>query len=425
MLFGDASARSDWAWVRLDVTGGRIVSASGEGPGMGALLDSLPGRTLLQAAAAPGEPLATDALAAALEPAAVASPAPGRVVVAMSGGVDSAVALLRAVEAGLEPVGVTLRLWVDPASSGGDRACCSPGAALAARALCHELGVPHLTADLREEFRERVVRPFVEGYRAGATPNPCVRCNGSFRLHRLLAIADRVGARELWTGHYARLVEHRGRTLLARGIDPGKDQSYMLATVAPSVLTRLRFPLGGQTKDETRADARAAGLAAAGRPESQEACFLGGSDYRDFLRRHGVEAREGELVDPEGRVLGRHDGFWTFTPGQRRGLRVASSEGALYTVATDPDTNTVVVGPRRLLARTRIAVDGGRLYVPVDRIAAKLRYRSPTVPATVTASERGFTIDLDEPAFGVARGQAAVLYEGDVVVGAGLVSGSG
>lgn len=423
-LYGDAGNGDDWAWVRLSADRGRIASATGEGPGVPALLAELPGRTLLEAAAVAGEPLATDALAAALEPAIVSAPTPGRVAVAMSGGVDSAVALLDALEAGLEPVGVTLRLWIDPDSPKGERVCCSPRSVLEARALCHRLGVPHLTLDLREEFRARVVRPFVDGYRRGETPNPCVRCNGAFRLHRLLALASRLGAAKLLTGHYARIVEHRGRTLLARGADENKDQSYMLGTVDPALLPRLGFPLGERTKDETRARARAAGLSVAERPESQEACFLGGDDYREFLRRQGVEERRGDLVDAHGRVVGHHRGFWSFTPGQRRGLGVSSSQGAMYAVSTDPETNTVVVGPKPMLARTRIVVGQGRLHAPARRVAAKLRYRSPASPAIVTAEAGGFTIELAEPAFGVAPGQAAVLYEGDVVVGAGLITAS-
>jgi tRNA-specific 2-thiouridylase len=211
--------------------------------------------------------------------------------------------------------------------------------------------------------------------------------------------------------------------LLARGADPDKDQSYMLARVDPRVLPRLWFPLGDQGKEETRAEARAAGLAAAGRPESQEACFLAGGDYRDFLTRHGLENADGSLVDEEGRELGRHEGFWRFTPGQRRGLGVATGT-PVYALRGDARTNTVVVGPREALARREITVRTGRLFVPVDRVDAKLRYRSPAVSASVGARSRGFRLDLDEPAYGVAAGQAAVLYEGDAVVGAGLISGS-
>ena len=342
-------------------------------------------------------------------------------LVAMSGGVDSAVALLEARDAGHTPLGVTLRLWTDPAGPSSDRACCSPEAVLAARETCHRLGFPHVTLDLREGFRTAVVGPFVQGFTRGETPNPCIRCNGSFRFAALLAFTRRVGASKLVTGHYARVVEHKGRALLARGADPAKDQSYMLARLDPRFLPRVWFPLGDRTKDETRARARAAGLAAAQRPESQEACFLAGADYRDFLLRHGLEASEGPIVDESGTEVARHDGFWRFTPGQRRGLGVAAGE-PVFALRTEPRTNTVVIGPRESLARTRIAVRSGRLHVPVDRVEAKLRYRSPGAPAAVEPTARGFRLALDHPAYGVAPGQAAVLYDEDVVVGAGLIS---
>ena len=197
----------------------------------------------------------------------------------------------------------------------------------------------------------------------------------------------------------------------------------MLGRLDPRVLPRLWFPLGEQTKAETRAQAGAAGLAAAGRAESQEACFLAGGDYRDFLARHGLASAPGPVVDEAGRELGRHEGFWRFTPGQRRGLGVATGE-PLYALRSDPHSNSVVVGPRDSLARDEIRVRSGRLFVPVERAKAKLRYRSPAVSASVTGETRGFRIRLDAPAYGVAAGQAAVLYEDDVVVGAGLISSS-
>jgi tRNA-specific 2-thiouridylase len=411
-LVGDSARGCDWALVRLSVEGDRIVSADAPG-----LERPLVGLTLLEAAAVNGETLAVDALANAIGPVFRAAPDPDRVAVAMSGGVDSAVALLRA---GPKAIGVTLRLWLDPAGPNAERACCSPDAVLAARRTCHSLGLPHITLDLREEFRRAVVEPFIRGYARGETPNPCTRCNGSFRFAELLAFARRAGAARLATGHYARIVEHRGRLLLARGVDPTKDQSYMLARLDARFLGRMWFPLGEQTKAETRAEAARAGLAVAERAESQEACFLAGDDYRIFLERHGVATAEGAIVDENGRELGRHSGHWRYTPGQRRGLGVAAAE-PLYAVETNARTNTVVVGPRAALARRRVTARG-RLYVPARRVGVKLRYRSPAVPATVKAMPSGFHLVLDEPAFGVARGQAAVLYERDVVVGSGLVT---
>jgi tRNA-specific 2-thiouridylase len=411
-LYGDSARGEDWAAVRLQVEGDRIVAADAPG-----LERDLRGLTLLEAAAVGGEVLAADALANALAPAFRAAHDERRVAVAMSGGVDSAVALLKA---GPHALGVTLRLWLDPAGPDSERACCSPSAVVAARETCHRLGIPHVTLDLREEFVRAVVKPFVRGYARGETPNPCIRCNGGFRFAELLAFARRAGAARLATGHYARIVERDGRLLLARAVDSTKDQSYMLARLDPRLLERIWFPLGDQTKEQTRAEAGAAGLAAAHRAESQEACFLAGDDYRAFLSRQGLGATAGAIVDESGAVLGSHDGYWRYTPGQRRGLGVSADE-PLYAVATNARTNTVVVGPKSSLARTRVAAKG-RLFVPAERVTAKLRYRSPAVPATVEQTAGGFSLLLDEPAYGVARGQAAVLYDGDVVVGSGLVT---
>ncbi len=335
----------------------------------------------------------------------------------MSGGVDSAVTLLRAAP---NAVGVTLRLWQDPQGPSAERACCSAESVAAARAACHALGLPHVTLDLREEFLDAVVAPFTAGYVAGETPNPCTRCNGAFRFDALLAFAERAGARELWTGHYARVVERDGTLLVGRAADPEKDQSYMLSTLDPGVLARVRFPLGDQTKAETRAEAARAGLAAATRRESQEACFLAGGDYRSFLERRGLARREGEIVDEAGTVLGSHDGYWRFTRGQRRGLGISAGR-ALHVLRTDHADNTVVVGPADALASTRVEAEG-RLYTPVERATVKLRYRSAAVPARVRASNGGFALDLDEPAHAVAPGQVAALYDGDAVVGAGVVT---
>ncbi len=418
---GSASDCGDLAWVELDVERRRICGARGEGPGVSRLIRGVRGLPVLEAARLCGPRLAADALHEALAQVASAPRADDRVAVAMSGGVDSAVALLRAREAGHEPVGVTLRLWLDPRGPDTDRACCSPASVVAARETCHRLGMPHFTLDLREGFRTAVVRPFVRGYARGETPNPCVRCNGRFRFAELLSFARRIGAARLATGHYARIVERDGSLLLARGADEQKDQSYMLAGLDPRFLDRLWFPLGEQTKDVTRRQAAAAGLEAAGRAESQEACFLAGSDYREFLGRLGLDSSDGAIVDESGRELGRHAGFWRFTPGQRKGLGVSAAT-PLYALRTGAGTNTVVVGPRESLATTRVRVGAGRLFLPVDRAEAKLRYRSPAAPATIETRARGFGLELDEPAYGVAPGQTAVLYDDDAVVGAGVIS---
>jgi len=420
-LIGNAARGGDLAWIALRVDRDRIVAARGEGPGVPELCRTVGGLSTLEAATVPGSQLGCDALHDALGPAVRAPRHPGRVAVAMSGGVDSAVALLAGRDAGYAPVGVTLRLWTDPAGPSGERACCSPASVIAARETCHSLGLPHVTLDLREAFRRNVVAHFARGYANGKTPNACIRCNGGFRFGELLAFARRIGAAKLVTGHYARTAAHRGRLLLARAADSRKDQSYMLAQLDPSVLAQLWFPLGGQTKEETRARARAAGLVAAEHAESQDACFLAGADYRDFLSRHGFEQREGPILDETGARVGRHDGYWRFTPGQRRGLGIAGAE-PLYALRVDPRRNVVVAGRRASLACQSLTAGRGRLFVEVERIEAKVRYRSPAAPGRVVRTPGGFRLVLDEPVFGVAPGQAAVLYEDDAVVGAGTIT---
>ncbi len=365
--------------------------------------------------------LAADALHRALGAAARHSAAlaarPGRTLVAMSGGVDSAVAALLCARAG-EPVGVTLELWADPEND-AERSCCSAAAVTSARALAHSMGLPHLTLDLREEFRAGVVEPWIAAHVAGATPNPCVACNGRVRLDAMLDLAGRLGAARLATGHYARIAEEedpRG-PLLRAATDPGKDQSYMLAALAPASLARLAFPLGACTKPEVRELAADAGLPVAAKPDSQDLCFLAGTDGRRFLHRHGGVADEpGDVVDAEGRVLARHAGQHGFTVGQRRGLGVAAPE-PLYVIGKD--RTRVRVGPRRALERREVALRDVTLHrEPVRVRAARLRYRSPALPARLD----GERLMLSEPALGPAPGQLACLIDGELVVGHGTIA---
>ena len=349
-----------------------------------------------------------------------------RVLVAMSGGVDSAVAALLEQERGAEVIGVTLKLWADPQTDGA-KACCSPEAVLGARSLAHSLGVPHLTLDLEEEFRRRVVAEFVSGYAEGSTPNPCIACNGEVRIAAMVDLAARLGASYLVTGHYARIVEDAEGPLLAAASDANKDQSYMLAALPPGLLERVRFPLVELTKPEVREIAARHELAVAKKPESQDLCFLSGQGKGDFLRRHGgLREREGDVVDRSGKAIGRHRGHHNFTVGQRRGIRV-SAEEPLYVLATDAAANTVTVGPRRdLMARTvrlRNAVlhrEGGAID------AVRLRYRSQPVPAAVVATETGrhaeLQVELGEDFAGVSPGQTAVLLCGEAIVGHGTIA---
>jgi tRNA-specific 2-thiouridylase len=373
--------------------------------------------------------LAADALARALAAIAssgevIAAPDEGRVLVAVSGGVDSAVAAVRERELGAEVVGVTVKLWADP-DTDGTKACCSPEAVLGARALTQSLGMPHLTLDLEDAFRSTVVSGFLEGYSEGRTPNPCVLCNGEVRISAMVDLADRVGATHLVTGHYARISEDENGPLIAEGHDPAKDQSYMLAALPVDVIERLRFPLASMEKPEVREVAERQGLAVAKKPESQDLCFLAGQDKREFLRRHaGLVEREGAILDSSGNELGVHDGHHNFTVGQRRGIGVAAA-APLYVTGTDATANTVTVGPRHELGTDRVELrdavlhrDGSR----VDRV--RLRYRSPAVAATVRSPagrHASMRIDLAEPFEGVAPGQAAVLMSGDTVVGHGTI----
>ena len=352
-------------------------------------------------------------------------PATGeRVLVALSGGVDSAVAALREREAGREVVAVTLKLWADVRTD-GERSCCSPEAVLGARRVAHSLGLPHLTLDLEDEFRAGVVGPFVRGYTEGRTPNPCVLCNGELRIDAMIALGKRLGAARLATGHYARLEDDGDGPLLARPADEAKDQTYMLSGLRPESLARLRFPLGELTKPEVREQAAAAGLEVAGRAESQDLCFLAGQGKREFLRRHaGLEDRRGDVVDPGGRRLGAHEGAHNFTVGQRRGLGVGGGE-PLYVLRTDPDTNTVVAGTRDQLATRRVRIRGTRLHRPAERVdGVRLRYHSSRRACRLEVNGDGSeaVVALAEPVDGAAPGQVACLLDGDLVVGHGTIA---
>jgi tRNA-specific 2-thiouridylase len=430
---------------RVERAGFRATACSATLAAAGALVEMVEGSTVL-AAARVGEAaiaaelgglspatmhaarLAADALhralaAAAADPSVVlAEPAAGRRLVAMSGGVDSAAAAMLLDRAGHEVVAVTLQLWDDPQTD-GNASCCSPQAVAQARDLAHTLGVPHLTLDLRAEFRAGVVDPYLAAFGDGLTPNPCVGCNGHVRFDALDALRERLGAATLATGHYAR-IEHDGEgPLLAAAADDDKDQTYMLAAVPSRLLGRLEFPLGELRKPQVRQLARDAGLSVADKPESQDLCFIAGIGRDDFLRRHAeIHERPGVVVDRRGRPLGTHAGAHRFTVGQRRGLGVAAAE-PLYVLDVDIGTNTVVAGPRDELATRRVRLLGANLLRAGDRVThVKLRYRNRPLPCALQGSpavgrHRELWLDLDEPVDGAAPGQVACLLRGDAVVG--------
>jgi tRNA-specific 2-thiouridylase len=374
--------------------------------------------------------LASDALHRALGAAANAraalAPAPGRTLVAMSGGVDSAVAALLVADAGggAEAVGVTLELWSDPEND-GDLSCCSAQAVRGARALAHGLGMAHLSIDLRAEFRAGVVDRWLSDHAAGLTPNPCVRCNGDVRLDAMLELAGRLGSETLATGHYARVSDG---PLLRTAADGGKDQSYVLAALAPESLARLRFPLGELRKPQVRELAAAAGLAVAGRRDSQDLCFLAGTRHKSFLERHGgLGVRPGPILDREGEVLGQHSGAHGFTVGQRHGLGLGGRE-PLYVLATDTHANTVTVGPRDELLARELGVREVTLHrhggcVDGVRVRSHGRTFACRLSSELDAGcHERVRVELAQPVERTAPGQLACLYAGELLVGHGTVS---
>jgi tRNA-uridine 2-sulfurtransferase len=448
-LSDDETHVADAGW-EADACGATVVAAS-------AVVERIVGAPLLDVARigahdvaaeigglSPGKfhaaELVADALARALgtaayEGARLAAPTDGageRTLVAMSGGVDSAVAaLLCAQEGGGDVVAVTLELWADEAND-AERSCCSASAVRLARGLAHRMNLPHFTLDLREQFRAGVVDPFLADWGAGLTPNPCIRCNGNVRLDAMLELADRLGANALATGHYARVVEqdHPDGPLLAAAADAWKDQTYMLAALQPDSLARMRFPLGGITKPEARRLAAEAELPVASKADSQDLCFLAGTSRSAFLAKHGgIREQPGQIVDRAGRVIGRHRGHHGFTVGQRRGLGVATNE-PLYVLGTDARRNLVIAGTREELATTCVSVRGARLYrdgARVDRV--KLRYRTTPLPARlldagalVAGMHRTLEIELGEPVDGAAPGQMACLMDGETIVGWGTIA---
>ena len=447
------AACGDLVRVAVHVEGDRVAEAGFDASGCGAaqaagsaVVELVEGAPLLDAARidsarvsealgglSPGKrhaaDLAADALhralgAAARDGAFAAAPSSRRTLVAMSGGVDSAAAAQLALDAGDEVVAVTLELWADAATD-GERSCCSPQAVVGARALAHGMGIPHFTLDLRDRFRREVVDDFLVGYGSGRTPNPCVRCNGFVRFDAMLKLAGSLGAARLATGHYARVGRDGNGPLVRTAVDPRKDQSYMLARLRGEQLERLSFPLGGLDKRSVRGLARDAGLPVADKRESQDLCFLAGSGRRAFMRRHGgqrLAPRPGEIVDTDGRVLGRHDGHQEFTVGQRRGLGVGGGE-PLYVLARDATRNRVVVGPRSELAASRIQVGDVVLHRPASRVrAAKLRYRAAPISCRAIERAGGLELEVERPVEAAAPGQVACLMDGELVVGCGTIA---
>jgi len=343
-----------------------------------------------------------------------------RIVVAMSGGVDSSVVAAVAASTGAETIGVTLQLYDHGAATGRTGSCCAGQDIRDARAVADRIGIAHYVFDYESRFRESVIEQFADDYAAGRTPIPCVRCNQTVKFTDLFGIARDLGADCLATGHYVRRLVGPEGAELHRALDPARDQSYFLFATTQDQLDYLRFPLGGLPKARVRELATQYGLAVAAKPDSQDICFVPNGNYADIVRKLRPDAAEpGEIVDQAGRVLGLHQGLIHFTVGQRRGLAIGGSPEPLFVIRLEPETRRVVVGPRSALAvqgarLSEINWIGGKHQGP---LTAKVRSLALPVPARLETE----TIWFDEPALGVSPGQAAVLYDGDRVLGGGWI----
>jgi tRNA-specific 2-thiouridylase len=348
----------------------------------------------------------------------------------MSGGVDSSAAAALLLEQGYDVVGITLKLWPQDCVNRAEDKCCGPQAVTDARAVSHKLNIPYYLVDEAAEFQQQVIQYFADEYRAGRTPNPCVMCNEKLKFGTLISRARKLGADLVATGHFARTEKcgTSGRTLLKRGRDPRKDQSYFLFSLRQEQLAQVIFPLGQMTKTDTREVARECQLKTADKEESMEICFVPDRDYGKFLQQAKLVTKHtGDIVDTHGRVLGKHDGIEFYTIGQRKGLGISAPK-PLYVIDLDVANNRVIVGDESQLDRDSFAVERCN-WIPFEnppetiRALVKIRYNHPGTMATITPEANGRArIQLDEPQRAITAGQASVFYQDDLVLGGGWIT---